>query len=176
MIKLPDIMTQLRQKPAGREKILFVGMLLVISVLVVRSCIWDSHQRISTLQSEIESLKKVPPVPPKAVKKAPEKGEKKWVGTARAVEDTFEILITSAHLHSIKLTNHQFSQPRQEGGYMKEDVSLTVLGSYGALEKYISYLENMPAPLVIDSLSIKRSSVDRDILSMDLSGGLYGAN
>jgi hypothetical protein len=84
-------------------------------------------------------------------------------------------MLDSAHTGELKITKSEFSSMVADEGKQKRAVRLIVSGRYDALERYLHYLENMPAPLVIQTFSMQKLA-DSDELTLEISGAIYGAN
>lgn len=164
-------MKSLRKKPEKREKILFWVLLVVISITALKSFVWTDIQMIRIVKSEIELATESNLNLPAA-----KNVQKKWVGTTDAVREAPEKLLSSYEHLGIKVIKNQFSPVILEQDREKREVSLVVEGDYYALERYLNYLENMPAPLVVHTFSIQKSATDSAVLSLEISGDFYGAN
>ncbi len=169
-------MKPLRRKPDRSEKIKFGILLTAIGLMTLRSCVWADIQEIDSVKEQIDEAKQQKPVmaPPKASRSTPPK--KNWVGSVAAVKDAAETALNSYYIRNIKIAKNQFSPLKADQGRQKREVSLSATGNYSALERYLNYLENMPAPLVIHTLSITKSGSDPDVLNLEISGDIYGAN
>lgn len=171
MVRTGVHMKLLRKKPEKREKILFWVLLVAISITALKSFVWTDIQTIRIIKSKIELEKESSSNLP-----ASKNIQKKWVGTTDAVREAPERLLSSCEHLGIKVIKNRFSPVMFDQDREKREVSLVVEGDYYALERYLNYLENMPAPLVVHTFSIQKSATDEDALSLEISGEFYGAN
>ena len=162
----------LRKKPNKREKILFAVMLAVVGLTGFKLLVWNDFQAIQITKAQIAMVTPQYQIVHSQNSVLP----KKWVGTNGDVQDALETILDSAHTGELKITKSEFSSVKTDDGKQKREVNLVVLGSYAALERYLHHLENMPAPVVIQTFSLQRSAADSDELTLEVSGAIYGAN
>lgn len=160
------------KKPDKREKIVFFLMLVVIPAAIYKSYLSDDIRAIGDAKAKITAAR----VKPVGKTKLPTSKEKSWVGTIEAVRDAPEAALSSSSSQNVKVTKSQFSPMTPEGNRQKREVTLSAMGSYYALEQYLNYLEDMPAPLVIHNFSIQKSASSSEVLNLEISGVIYGAN
>lgn len=178
-----DWIRLLKQKPKKAEIILFVAGMVILSVTFISFSLFSDLAELEGVKAQIETKKaaialkqKTPlPIPVPEIKK-PDLDKKNWVGTIEAVRDASETALNLSYLQGGKIMKSQFSPITIVEERQKRDVSLSVTGNYYVLEQYLDYLENMPAPLVISSFSIQPSGTDPDVLNLEVSGAIYGAN
>lgn len=161
----------MRRKPEKREKILFGILLTVIMATFFKSIILVDIEEINIVRSQLDIIKQQPfTTLPKTETK------KRWIGTTKDVRDASETAFDPEQIQNIKIIKNQFSPIKIDQSRQIREVSLSVMGDFYALKNYLSHLENMPAPLVIHTLSIQKSAADSDVLNLEISGELYGAN
>jgi hypothetical protein len=165
-------LNQLRKKPSKREKILFFIMLGVVGLIGFKLVIWSNFEAIQMTKAQVKMA-----VPQSSVKFQKELSiPKKWMGTGEDVQDALEATLHPSYTRELTITKSEFSSTKMEEDKQKREVSLIVSGGYEALEHYLHYLENMPAPMVIQTFSIQRSAADSYELTLEISGAIYGSN
>lgn len=175
-MKFDSLLKRLRQKPDTREKILFGIMLGSFIIFFLKSCAWTNHQKVSELKASITNIQQQQKELLVQRPTQTQTPQKRWVGTQSGIQDASEIALNSYYLPGIKIIKNELSPVTTEEGLQKRELKMSVTGSYQALETYLNYLENRPVPAVINDFVIKISDEDHDILILELSGGLYGAN
>lgn len=168
-LNLGGVMSRLRREPTKREKTLYWVMLVTTSIVSLKLFIIPDYQTLKNFKKELSESQPRAAVPNK-------KTSKNWFGHPKDIDNAAEMVLGSTLLKNVKIVRNQFFQKKDENGYQSRKITLSLEGTYSDLQKYLDYLENMPAPLVISELKIDNSSGDRDVLTLELSGDIYGTN
>ncbi len=166
-----EILTLLHGKPSERERWMYFGFLVISVFIYFNGYFYPKYQENKSLYSAIEASHQLMKQPVQA-----KKVSKHWSGSSLALEEAPVKILDPIYLQNIEVLGAHTSPVANEAPWLKRNVTLSVSGSYHALEDYLSYLQNMPAPLMIKTLSIKTQETDSEVLEMELTGVVYGSN
>jgi Tfp pilus assembly protein PilO len=168
----------LKQKPNPRETIGLAIVFVLITFVMVRSCVLPNSGEISQLQSTLETTAtqiKAAQLLGDALKQASKQKQavkkEAVVGVHGSLNNTMRDLSQPFLDREILINQIEVSDIKTEGAFVTRDIKLTVLGNYKTMGKYIEHLENMPAPLVIKSIEITSSNPDS--ITAEFSGSVY---
>lgn len=184
-MKMPDWKAiDLQQKPNQREKIIFAVALVIFFGSFIKSCWIPSRRAISDTQNQLylmeEEKGKLEKLSQLKVVLKETKGRKislpmgeqtTLVGSLREVEEALGTLSAPQILKGVRLLKSRFSKEERQGGWVRRRVELELVGSFQGLGRYLNTLESWPAPLWIESFSMKTSG---DKLSATVTGSFYG--
>ncbi len=175
-LKLAKI--DLKQKLNKRETIIFIATLLVsclgffkVFALPGQKAITDAKQQIQTLENERKQLAA------KSVgKTAPEPKKKQWLSSADAVEEALDALVRPTYMKGVKVISMQLAESKTEKAFTKRSAILTVSGNFTAVGRYLEDLENLPAPFVIETISMAVDGTKSSDVVTKIQGGFYESN
>ncbi len=174
----------LNQKPNRRERTIFILLLAALCLGFVRSCLLASHHAISSIRQQLESTSEErrqliaapntaeasPAMQSDLVEKATINSKR--FGSRQDVVDAVHFLTQPLQLRGVKIIKSKFADLREEGSLIYREADLTLSGSFAAIGAYIETLEALPAPLIIETLSINSDPSSR--ITAEIQGRFYG--
>lgn len=181
-MKLNITKIDLKQKLNSREMVIFMVTIFAVFLGIYklwlgpnRQAIIDAKQQIQTMEAERSQL--VLQLSLQKEKKLQEIKSKQWVGSPTAINQSIDALVHPINLRGVKVLSMQLSESQKElDMFMKNSVTLTLSGNFPALGHYIEYLENLPVPLLIESISIATDGRELSGVIIKIQGGLYAFN
>ncbi len=170
-MNLAEVKILLSRKPSEREKWMYLGLLVVSGFIYFQNHFYPKYQENKNLYAALEASRQII-----AQGKPYNQALKRWSGSALQVEEAPIKILDPAYLQNIEVLGVESSPVTTEESRLKRDIKLTASGSYHALENYVSYLQNMPAPVMIKTLKMKSQETDSELLEMELSGVVYGSS
>lgn len=180
----------LKAKANPREQILVLLVVASIFLLYLRlvavpkrQAKMDLKQQIKTVQVEKEALEKftgalIAKIPEIATRQGGEspplkilRGEQSPHATETA--SLLEKITQPRFLEGITVKEMSHLPPESVNGYAKSGFFLEVQGSYPQLTRYLEELENFPALMVIENITLKSLENQPSLLSLSINGILY---
>ncbi len=169
----------LKQKPNTRETIIYSVALIFVCFSLCRhliygpySAIADAKRQLVPLEEERTHIAQLLAMPEKFVVATK---ARRWVGNSpEAFDGAAEEITNLIHQKGVTIQKLQLGAVQKEGAFTSRDASLTILGSYDTLGRFIEHLEGMPAPLVIQALSMQPDVDNPDNVVVNLKGSIYG--
>lgn len=178
-MKLTTKKIDLKQKLNKRETLIFFGTILVAVLGFYKSCIVPGIQEISETKQKIELLAEertqlIAQINAEKEKQIAIPTQKQLVGALESANRSINAIARPMYLDGIIIQGISLTEVQNKDNpfYMKR-VTLTVSGSFSAIGRYIEYLESLPTPLVIDTISIAHDGLTLSNLISKLQGGFH---
>lgn len=163
------------QKLNQRETLIFIATLLIASLGFFRACVTpnqkviaDANEQIQKLEIERSQL---------GGKKSQVVQFKQWIGTPTLVDQSIDSLAKPLHLRGVQVVSLELGDSsKKDEAFTKKTVLLTLSGNFISVGAYIEYLENLPLPLMIESLSVAPDGSNPSRVTSKIQGGFYGSN
>ena len=101
-------------------------------------------------------------------------GVNAYIGSRTDVERAIDGLTEASRINKVTIIKSSFSKMVEDDSLVHQPVSLTLLGSFGAIGRYIESLENLPAPLVMHRINLTPEPNDSTNVVAKLQGEFYG--
>jgi len=181
-----------------REKTLFLGVALVSSFVFFKTCILDTGESITKLKEEVATLNQERDTLANELSvfqqhSGQKKGsERDFVSSAAAIEQSLGAIARPLNTQGVHIVKTDFAET--SGGQdakkaaktpaeikeaairslvIQKNATFSVAGNFEAVGRYVDYLEQLPAPFVIDRFSF---NADENILGKvhaEIHGGFY---
>lgn len=172
------------QKLNSRERIMFLVMLLVGSGGFLKSCVMasnavikESEQKLSDLDAEKKRLEQIVTAAQSAEPTSPvASNSKNWTASSADLASAADAILQSFRLKNLRLSKSVISDVtanKDNSSLFQRDVTLQVDGTLSRVGAYLAYLENMPAPLVINQFSLQPTKDQPEMVRLDITGGVY---
>jgi hypothetical protein len=177
----------LKKKLNKRETVIFGATLVMWCFGVFNLFVKPNNQAIADAQQEIIKLEEERKqlAPPKDAKKKVSRVrvasknkaliKRQWIGDREVIEKSIDELAQPIHLSGVKVINSQISDFKTEKAVTKKSAVLMLSGNFTAVGRYIEYLENLPVPLVIETISIVVDTNNSNNVVANIDGGFYAS-
>ncbi len=165
-----------------RETIMLLATLLVGFIGYYKSCAMPVQEKLfrareaivaqtgerERLMRQISSKKLESPIK--------EEKERQWLAQRSSIEPSIQALVNPIHLLGVRIKDFSSSESKaKEDPFPKRKISLVASGDMAHLGRYIEYIENLEAPLVIEALAIVPDGNKPGEQILKIEGGFYAA-
>lgn len=182
----------LNDEPTAREKVYFVIVIVLITVAMMR-LFWlpgidgikkkkvevnNVKLQISTLRKFIEIDRKIPssrPAGDKIGNNRPLEAALAQMGEdpKKVMADVVRDITSRRFMGSIVLNNLSFESAIAKSGYTEVPITLSVLGTFSALQSYLTMLEKLDYLITVDNVVFRLSEDHPGLVVADLNASIY---
>lgn len=185
----------LNEEPSAREKIYFGVILVLIAVAIMRLIYFPTlagiknkkadinnvKLQMSTLEKFIEIDRRIEPLPGVAANtdKSNENLEKALFKMSKnpkkMIADTVKEITSRNAMGSVILNNLSLKPAVVRGSYVSIPVSLNVIGTFTAMQSYLTMIEKLDYLVTIDNISFELSEAHPGLVTADLNASIYAS-
>jgi hypothetical protein len=179
-----------REVPNSRERLIFFAALLAFVLVFLRSCWFPSREALSEVQARLEGALKEKEAFIQAQKQLGTQSQEVEPNAGSAVLASYEPWahkiarnpsgwvmqeITNPLLtKGIQVTGIEFQDPVRQGRVTTQEFTVSLLGSFPFLGRYMERLDRLSAPLLIPRWEITSLEEGAAGVTLTLEGVVYG--
>ncbi len=166
----------------SRETVMLVATLLVLFLGYYKSCAMPAQGKLAKVRDDISLqieekdrlLRQITLKKSEIQVKEPK--ERQWLSKRESIESSIKSVVNPVHIVSVKITDFSSTDSKEkESPFPKRKIALVAHGEMKELGHFIEYIENLEAPLVVESLSIAPDGNSPGNLILKIEGGFYVA-
>ncbi len=184
----------LKREPSGREKIIFLAVLIATLILFLDS-LWSPQSaklhglknELSSIDQQLSSLKTLVEATQTQIQKASTETDKsaplndyvrkvvdrKIVDVAEEVNTTADLMRSKKFANKADVLNVVVGDRGEEGEFIRIPIKIELKGRYSPIREYMQALENIGRPLIVETFQADKSDPKSNELNVKINAVLY---
>ncbi len=184
----------LKREPTGREKIIFIVVILMTFIFFLDSFSKPQSAKIHALKSELrtveleaDAVKKLIEATNIQINKANTDADKtqvlddyvkkvvdrKIVDVTEEVNSTADLMRSRVFAKKADILKVEIGDRSDDGGFIKVPIKVEMRGRYSAVKDYFQSLENIGRALIVDSFQVEKSEGKSNDLLVKIDTELF---